>query len=670
MAFNGHAPPVSEQFDRQTQASSRPSWHEKHGSEEFKEWQAENPTQHISYEDWKSSKHVDGLSLYYAALRIWEESDSSEADVGQLQVETRLRGVRAQSAREPKKTLKANGNGLSHSMGTLTPSAIAHSEDLSISSKKKRKARKKYLSEELVASEESEDGETATPVTGKIMPSAPVIAANGRRKSSNRRPRKKPISEEIISPEDEENDPMATSGMTTPAIASPLPVRSAPKSSATVPTSGIPKKTILKLSTRKAPRKKILSEEIVRDDDTDEGNTATISSTTPKIAPNVTTTIESYTASTANTVTDSNDAPDSPGATSESAAAKRRGLRTRRPAQQRPYSLDAQTYEEHDTDVQGEENIQPSPGVLSRRASVVSSGKEYTADRSETLYEESLAILHGGVDPNPEESHNRPKHFKGKGRAWKKEESDEDLEFNPGKKKSAKAKAKMKTPQQPKKRGRPRKSVLSEDVVRDDSDDEAVVRMEDASPSPTVPEETAEKAQKLHQKSVLSEEIVRDDTDEDVVKEEGDQTAIGAILAEVSTSVPKKRGRPRKSDQASVTGTVSETNEGIEETMSYTSLGTPIKYTDQSELEQSKLSQQNPVPVDESINEVPSLESDSRPVAASQFGTEAPVASTNVQTDEGPCLMAVVSLALLKGVHLFKAPDSVISLMYMHTVMT
>lgn len=33
-------------------------------------------------------------------------------------------------------------------------------------------------------------------------------------------------SEETISPEDEEDDPMAMNGLVTPAIASPLPVRS------------------------------------------------------------------------------------------------------------------------------------------------------------------------------------------------------------------------------------------------------------------------------------------------------------------------------------------------------------------------------------------------------------------------------------------------------------
>jgi len=63
--------------DTSAQVSSRPNWHARHGSGEFKIWQKEHPSEHISYDDWKSSPHGKGLSLYYAALHIWEESDSS-----------------------------------------------------------------------------------------------------------------------------------------------------------------------------------------------------------------------------------------------------------------------------------------------------------------------------------------------------------------------------------------------------------------------------------------------------------------------------------------------------------------------------------------------------------------------------------------------------------------
>jgi hypothetical protein len=162
MAPNGHAPAGPKSGDRSHQPGSRQVWHENHGITEFKNWQEENPTQHLSYDDWKSSQHVAGLSLYYAAMQIWEESDSSvgnqpifatthgsnykqDEEIEQHMVASRPYAARAQSAREPKKTLKPNGHGLLRSKGSATPSAAALSEDLSPSSKKKRKTKKKFL---------------------------------------------------------------------------------------------------------------------------------------------------------------------------------------------------------------------------------------------------------------------------------------------------------------------------------------------------------------------------------------------------------------------------------------------------------------------------------------------------------------------------------------------
>jgi hypothetical protein len=130
---------------------------------EFKEWQKEHPADPISKKDWETSQNIEGLSLYYAALKIWDEPDSSvscqsralesvselngkqDDEVEQLKIEPRARGVRAQATREPKKTLKSNGSGLARSAGSATPSSKAQNEDLSPSAKKKRKARKKYL---------------------------------------------------------------------------------------------------------------------------------------------------------------------------------------------------------------------------------------------------------------------------------------------------------------------------------------------------------------------------------------------------------------------------------------------------------------------------------------------------------------------------------------------
>lgn len=77
MAPNGHAPTDLPAVDKQSQAYSRPKSYERKRSAEFKIWQKENPTQTLTYDDWKSSKHVDGISLYYATLHIWDDLTTS-----------------------------------------------------------------------------------------------------------------------------------------------------------------------------------------------------------------------------------------------------------------------------------------------------------------------------------------------------------------------------------------------------------------------------------------------------------------------------------------------------------------------------------------------------------------------------------------------------------------
>lgn len=230
--------------------------------------------------------------------------------------------------------------------------------------------------------------------------------------------------------------------------------------------------------------------------------------------------------------------------------------------------------------------------MRSRRVSVASLGKSYGEGQPEHLDDETLAILQGEVEPEPMDSYGRPKHYKGKGRAWKKEESDEDLEFNPGKKKArARAKAKALAQQQlnqpPRKRGRPRKIVLSEDIIRDDSDEDATVRTAEASPSPPVWEAPAKKARKPPRKSTLSEAIVRDDGDEEGQKDKSDKPVSNGATFEASaptTPAPKKRGRPRKSDQSTATTTPAGPSEKNAEDVSHTPKGTPNKsYTSKGE---------------------------------------------------------------------------------------
>ncbi len=76
MAPNGHG--ASRRSDvQQSQATQHQSWLDQFGHSEYQNWRNGNPTKHLSYDDWKTSQHVDGLSLYYATLQIFEESDSS-----------------------------------------------------------------------------------------------------------------------------------------------------------------------------------------------------------------------------------------------------------------------------------------------------------------------------------------------------------------------------------------------------------------------------------------------------------------------------------------------------------------------------------------------------------------------------------------------------------------
>jgi hypothetical protein len=378
----------------------------------------------------------------------------------------------------------------------------------------------------------------------------------------------------------------------------------------------------------------------VQDEDADivDGTAAAVSNniTPGAAAPSITATIESRGTPNANTTKYSNGATASPDPTSESASAARRGLRARRPAQQRPYSFDAEIFEGSDVDAMEEESmIQETPGIQSRRVSIVSLSKEPLGQ----LDDETLAILQGGVDREPEaerDSYGRSKHFKGKGRAWKKEGSDEDHEFNPGKKKSAKAKAKAKAAaaaaasQPPKKRGRPKKSIISEDIVRDDSDEEALTKPEDGSPAPGAPDSTAKKTRKPSRKSILSEELVKD-TDEDEDTTAAAHASIATPVPEVSTPVPKKRGRPRKSDQSLSSKTSVAGNEEAQNSTSFTPKGTPSKSnTPKDESKDPAVSVEEAMPVAKTVEQDP-------PAPVEPVDIEAHMASVNAEDDEELC---------------------------------
>ena len=191
----------------------------------------------------------------------------------------------------------------------------------------------------------------------------------------------------------------------------------------------------------------------------------------------------------------------SPDPTTASAGSTRRGLRTRKPAQQRPYYHDSQLFEDVEpTNGDAQESNSTSPTAEGRRASVASISRNIDDALLASLDEEAMALLQEETEPEPA----KPKHFKGKGRAWKKEGSDEDEEFSLAAKKKAAKAAKLKAKGQiPKKRGRPRKSGRSEELIDEEEEDKEAVKRKRPPP----------------RKSALSEEVIIESSEGEEVKE-------------------------------------------------------------------------------------------------------------------------------------------------------
>lgn len=392
----------------------------------------------------------------------------------------------------------------------------------------------------------------------------------------------------------------------------------APRTAALTKQSASPKKASPKQASVKKSRKSFLvrlpfhlwdavnlkekSEEMVIDEDTDhrEASIAEVSrpATTPATKP------KSDTSSDTKLDNNTGEAVglEEEGTPDPSAANTRRGLRNRKPAQQRPYYHDAQVFEDVETEEEDDNELE----VVSR--------------------EDSLEA--------PLQS--KPKHFKGKGRAWKKDGSDEDEEFVTPKEKKAAQAAKAKadrgkvkiektraeeekerkerawnflntllttafseadlspfhhdipeymlgqidedssedtpkdTPKQKKKLGRSKKN-LSEDTVRDESDNDA---------PQTTPSQPPKRGRGRPRKSALSSEIVRDDSEDetpaateqpppqvqrasspstDLITPPKTKTTSRPSTAKstAEATTPKKRGRPRKSSATTTPATSS-----------------------------------------------------------------------------------------------------------------
>lgn len=250
-----------------------------------------------------------------------------------------------------------------------------------------------------------------------------------------------------------------------------------------------------------------------------------------------------------------------------SAANARRGLRNRKPAQQRPYYHDAQLFEDAESSsTEGSSEL----SVLSREPSIDPGIDQEMANFPGMALWDALAneAVELYKQQNPEKDERqlqndrhepaKTKHFKGKGRAWKKEGSDEDEEFTPKQKKAAKAKAEKAkakadkttvddTPKPKKKIGRPRKSIPSEDIVRDKSDNDTSLLS--SSPRPHPPPQPTIRGRGRPRKSALSAEIVRDDSDDSArAPAQPSPPPNAKHPAPAPAPTPKKRGRPRKSD--------------------------------------------------------------------------------------------------------------------------
>ncbi|EDU45911.1 predicted protein [Pyrenophora tritici-repentis Pt-1C-BFP] len=494
MAPNGHCESGKKRA-RNACDEAPASWLDKHGQPEYDAYKRATIGQCLSFDAWKrSNQHTNGLSLYYKTLDILDESDSTDGDDQTVKAKVQPPKVRGQVGR-PRKSASTAGNGVQRSVESAKSSSAANAEDLSPSAKKKRKARKKPL--EIVASG-SDSGEGAHEFGGTLVEAAesPITTVASGRKSSTRKAKKKPISEETISPDDEVEDPMEKTWdeIETPAKASPLPVRPAHKTPAAVPALGSPKKThILKLSTRKTPKERTSPENIASVDGANVPAHTTTPSTDGAVnGPTITVNTDLTSTFDDEANRDTGSAAASPDTPNAATGSTRRGLRTRKPAQQRPYYHDSQLFEHVEpTNGAGQDLDSMSHNAQSRRVSATSLSRNI-----DDALLEAIALLEEEPEPEP----TRPKHFKGKGRAWKKEGSDEDEEFSLAARKKAAKAAKLKAKGQvPKKRGRPRKSGRSEEVVEDEiEEDKDMVKRKRPPP----------------RKSALSEEIVPDSSDD------------------------------------------------------------------------------------------------------------------------------------------------------------
>jgi hypothetical protein len=263
---------------------------------------------------------------------------------------------------------------------------------------------------------------------------------------------------------------------------------------------------------------------------------------------------------------DATTTPKNAGASSDGpGSSSRRGLRTRTPAQQRPYFHNAQVFDELVSDEpEAEADSKSSPPKPKQKLRLTGlaqvSFPEVEEEREE---QEEVTVLEENDDDeelmleSEEPRAQRKPHYKGKGRAWKKTSDDEDEDYR--------SPVKVKPSQPTRKFGRRKSTQTAEDLAEEPESEElakqqqheeqAHKKVEPVAQSPTP--KSGKRPRKPRKISHLSEEFVKDDSDAALEEHRELEAEAEPERTQSITSIspaqktPKKRGRPRKSDQGS-----------------------------------------------------------------------------------------------------------------------
>ncbi|PVI07054.1 hypothetical protein DM02DRAFT_667179 [Periconia macrospinosa] len=396
------------------------AWLEKCGETEYDTYKNDCTTPAMSYEEWTKSDHVLGPYLMHVTMDILNETSSDEDEMSEVEAADVSRSQRVSTR---PKNVTTNGYGMRQSAKSSKPTPRKNPDEAPGSAKRKRKSKKHSLSQEIVKSDESD-----------VQEEAP---ANGRRKSGGRR-KKQFLSEATIAPEDMDDD--ATSVDAGAVI--PADSINSPAQEYGTPVVAMTTKSPQTKSAKKSKRKSLPQEILLQDSEDN--------STTTRLA-------------TPNTTAASPNGP-------VSLSASRRGLRTRTAAQQNPYQHHAKLFEDQLSAEKSDESA-AEPPPKKQTIKFVRSTRPIEDDKDETVVAEETDVLAEQSDdllPNTGKAY-----YKGKGRAWRKTEEDEDEEFI--------TKTKVKTPKQPKRVAGRRKSTQSVIHVQDEGEGE-----EAAQPSPEI----------------------------------------------------------------------------------------------------------------------------------------------------------------------------------------